>query len=698
MTTFPSHTIRPSRQSHDDRIRRVLIECTHTLESDLNTGIQRVVRSIISEAWSLQRELGIHCVPVAIRQGQFHDVSRAWRQRYGPDDEGSDDSPTAAKQVGNVPAVSGPQQVRNRVALGANSVGENQDDGLIQYSSQDLLLLLDSSWHFPAWEAVADAVERGCAVGCVYYDLIPVDFPEFCDETLTWLFREWLDQAVRHVDFAVTISRTVCNSIQRYAQAARVREVNRMRGFDHFRLGADFSRQATCRDVRPQLREVFPSDDTSTAPYLTVGTMEPRKNHAYLLDAFESVWKQCPQAKLCIVGRIGWKVDKLLKRIRRHRRFGTSLFLFNDLNDSELQWCYQRAKAFVFPSVVEGFGLPIVEALHHGLRVMASDTPIHREVANDFCAYFDLQRPASLAGLVVDIEQNNNFPSVRAAASYDFTTWKQSCRELLTKCLTHAAAARRRTEPGNARPFHPSSLLLKRLDLQPAGPLPRRIRHRDLVRYDDRRFVEVAYRALLNRPMDAGAAYHLERLREGKSKTDTLLSIQKSAEARESGARVRGLSTRKVLRRLERIPVLGYLVSWLVCLATLPRQRIRQDRLHQRIMSLLTHMEETFNGNNQRLEKALARRAEVQPQDVQQKSCDPVQAANESALLRQFKLMEQTMQHLATHLRGADTDVRDLSARVDQLASRIEHRLEQMELDLADLSQETEFRTSADAA
>ncbi len=148
-------------------------------------------------------------------------------------------------------------------------------------------------------------------------------------------------------------------------------------------------------------------------PYLTVGTIEPRKNHVLLVDAFERIWQRHSDARLLIVGRVGWLCESLVQRIRRHPQYQRSLFMFNDLSDSELEFCYQHAKAFLFPSHAEGFGLPVVEALQHGLPVLASDIPIHREVGQDFCTYFNRETPDELVRLISDIEQTGQFPAVR---------------------------------------------------------------------------------------------------------------------------------------------------------------------------------------------------------------------------------------------------------------------------------------------
>ena len=127
---------------------------------------------------------------------------------------------------------------------------------------------------------------------------------------------------------------------------------------------------------------------------------------------------QYPDASLCIVGRIGWLCEELVSRIVRHPQYNRSLFMFNDLSDAELEYCYQHAKGLIFPSHAEGFGLPVVEALQHGLHVLVSDIPIHREVGREFCTYFDPQSPAALARLVCGVEATGEFPRVRRAGRF----------------------------------------------------------------------------------------------------------------------------------------------------------------------------------------------------------------------------------------------------------------------------------------
>ena len=110
--------------------------------------------------------------------------------------------------------------------------------------------------------------------------------------------------------------------------------------------------------------------------------------------------------------------------------------MFNDLTDTELDYCYRHATALVYPSYAEGFGLPLVEALYKRLPVLASDIPTFREIGKDFCAYFDISRHTSLAKIIIDIENSGKMPEVRKPEEYQLPDWRDSCRELLCKAVT----------------------------------------------------------------------------------------------------------------------------------------------------------------------------------------------------------------------------------------------------------------------
>jgi len=199
-------------------------------------------------------------------------------------------------------------------------------------------------------------------------------------------------------------------------------------------LGAELS--LVQGQLRPELKRLFETDvamPEKKSPYLMVATFDPRKNHHYLLDAFDRIWEKQQDLKLCLIGRVGSLCEDVIERIHNHPRLNKQLFTYNDVKDYELQHCYQNCRGVIFPSIVEGFGLPIVESLWFGKRTFASNTPIHREVGQNDCVYFDLQSPDSLVKEIELWELVADKPN--ALPTRKPTSWEQSSRQLIHQCL-----------------------------------------------------------------------------------------------------------------------------------------------------------------------------------------------------------------------------------------------------------------------
>ena len=108
-------------------------------------------------------------------------------------------------------------------------------------------------------------------------------------------------------------------------------------------------------------------DGLADARYvLVVGTVEPRKNHAVLLDAFEQLARTDPDLHLVVVGRAGWNNDEVVARLRQHPLRGHRLHWFEGAGDELLGELYRAATVVAVPSITEGFGLPVIEALAVG--------------------------------------------------------------------------------------------------------------------------------------------------------------------------------------------------------------------------------------------------------------------------------------------------------------------------------------------
>lgn len=133
---------------------------------------------------------------------------------------------------------------------------------------------------------------------------------------------------------------------------------------------------------------------------LFVGTLEARKNIVRLVEAYDSLRARgrIPHG-LVLAGGLGWGGKDILAAIQKSAYRG-DIEVCGYVSQSELEHLYRSADAFVYPSLYEGFGLPILEAMAHGAPVICSDIAPHREVAADAADYFDPRRVASLVEAV----------------------------------------------------------------------------------------------------------------------------------------------------------------------------------------------------------------------------------------------------------------------------------------------------------
>jgi len=436
------------------RPRRVLIECTYTCLFGGNTGIQRVVRNICNSSREIAQTMGLQSTPVVYEAGGFYEMDRVPTRPF----------PTNSTKVylknvyyhfrNLIYAVLPFQPVLRflfppKGCFGLNSIlraparlvsflsrshkGSQAVERVpIEFGEGDVIVLLDSSWHIDLWHALANAKRNGAKVVVAIYDLIPLTHSWFCVPGHIRNFKTWLEKACRYADAFLAISQTVGKDLKAYLRADPFLHGAAEKPSDFFHLGADLSTPESASAVRKKLQKAF-SSPSGPKTYLTIGTIEPRKNHPLLLGAFDKVWQHCADVKLCLVGVKGWSSEEVWYRIRRHPLYNRQLFTFSDLTDTELSYCYEHARALVYPSAIEGFGLPLVEALHHRLPAFASDIPIFREVGGEYCVFFGLGSSDRLAELIIDFEKNGRLPAHKSPETFTWPGWRESCTTFLRK-------------------------------------------------------------------------------------------------------------------------------------------------------------------------------------------------------------------------------------------------------------------------
>jgi alpha-1,2-rhamnosyltransferase len=288
----------------------------------------------------------------------------------------------------------------------------------------DVLLLIDAGWGVPGFaDLLRHARERGARIGVVFYDLIPIQHPAVCSP-MTRKFGVYLDQVLAHADFAVAISRTTQRDLDGLART----RARRALPTGVFRLGAELD-LAEEGDVGERLEPIL---EAGSPIFLTVGSIEPRKNHNLVLDAFESLWERGIDATWVVTGREAFRSEYVIDRMRMHPERGRRLFLFEYLTDAELTHLHERAAGTICASFAEGFGLPVVESLARGVPVFASDIPVHREIGDKHCVYFDRRSATELReALETYLEGGSLPPDVAPPETFRWPDWWESTVELV---------------------------------------------------------------------------------------------------------------------------------------------------------------------------------------------------------------------------------------------------------------------------
>ena len=163
------------------------------------------------------------------------------------------------------------------------------------------------------------------------------------------------------------------------------------------------------------------------------GNMEPRKNLGRLIEAMEILHREGMPVKLHLAGPPGWKNSDLHGKIATSPVRGSIHFL-GYLSEGELKEQYRTCSAVVYPSLYEGFGLPLLEALIMGARVVTSRGTVMEEIAGEAARYFDPFDAADLARVIRSLLDEPP-PGEKEFLIYkqvlDKYSWEQSARELL---------------------------------------------------------------------------------------------------------------------------------------------------------------------------------------------------------------------------------------------------------------------------
>ena len=310
---------------------------------------------------------------------------------------------------------------------------------LIKPAQGQVYLVLGAFWGFGSNMArYLQLKQAGVKVGVYVYDLIPVTHPEYCESGLVSDFTLALGDGLYVFDFILTISEYVANSVRAFVARHELHPVPvRAVPLAH-RIHDSPVVLSASAEANLWSGPIAKLKDRQFV--LVVCTIEPRKNHAYL----HAVWKALVEEgldppDLVFVGRFGWRVNDFHNMLVDTGFLGGRVHLLHDLSDMDLELLYRSCLFTAFPSIVEGWGLPVGESLMHGRAVIASSTSSVPEVGGAFVDYID---PWNVTGgievfkrMLFDVEyREERTRNVRE--NFVARTWDDVGKDLLTQLET----------------------------------------------------------------------------------------------------------------------------------------------------------------------------------------------------------------------------------------------------------------------
>ncbi|MEW6255463.1 MAG: glycosyltransferase [Pseudomonadota bacterium] len=405
-------------------IRRIIVDCTHIAPHPAHTGIPRVVEKYITYGRPAAARAGVElvlaeCVGAALHAYEPDMVrARASRKRGLGAKIALESGRYATRILSALAQLSAALVPARRMRTAMASVAAACEEIVpalrrrtdhapmlgtrLEVGPSDVVFC-PGYWHELDMSAYEAAKARGADIVFLIHDILPITLPQHYVYPWRQEFADRLTRSFASVSHYYCISRQTCAEVKAFGawQDIEVSASVAYNGFDPADAAAPPD-----TSVSPALDAVL-----ARAPWLMVGTLEPKKGHADAIAVFEHLWSRGYERPLLIIGRRGWMSEPVRDAIARSPWKDRRLFWFEGLEDVDVNCAYSRAYGFLFPSLAEGFGLPILEAAGRGLLVLARDMPVAREILGEAALYFADRR--DLAARLLELEA----PAAHAAAA-----------------------------------------------------------------------------------------------------------------------------------------------------------------------------------------------------------------------------------------------------------------------------------------
>jgi len=367
---------------------RLYVDISEFLRTRITTGIQRVIREFLQRAVADEYKINIIYFDIDLKRYQLLD-------NYEIENFLSDIKSYRFKSKRDIDIFLEPEEER-------------------------FFFDLDSVWNscVKREELYPKLKHSGFKIVNLIYDLTPVLLPEYAKDNSRANFPSFLKAVCRHSDLLFFDSESAKNDFFRFKE---LEGFNRSITSKVVPLGSDFFKEGCVNSVEY-------SDILKKRYILFVGTIEPRKNHALVLKAFEEIEKDYLDLNLLFIGKTGWKRDAFVKYLYTHPLKDKRVYHLSNVDDMTLELFYQNAFMVTYLSEYEGYGLPVAESLQYANITVTSKNSSMIEVGNSYADYIIENKKEELVELLLLYLNNQNIYERRKKFiknHYSPHTWSQ---------------------------------------------------------------------------------------------------------------------------------------------------------------------------------------------------------------------------------------------------------------------------------
>lgn len=250
------------------------------------------------------------------------------------------------------------------------------------------------------------------------HDLLPIEFSEYSNAGFAPIFKRNIEAILVNADAIILNSKDTQDKLLTYARQTNLNlPKNRVA-----LLGFGLEERFLCNKAEPICKE--------NNYFVVIGSIVPRKNHIMLLN----IWRRLVQQgirdipKLIIIGGRGWRCSNVTDMLDDCTTIKDHVFELNNCKDAELQTYLKGARALLFPSFAEGYGLPLVEALQLTTPVIASDISVFHEIGGDIPEYIDPLDAISWMNMILEYAKPNSLMRAKQMErmhGYKAPTWEE---------------------------------------------------------------------------------------------------------------------------------------------------------------------------------------------------------------------------------------------------------------------------------